>query len=73
MHPLFGWGPECRFSWGTAKDMLEAKGNGIKVDWPVEDDGETAKMTDFFAAGGQENESGELGSWFGVPAGLEAF
>ncbi|GJC85753.1 ribonuclease H2 subunit A [Colletotrichum liriopes] len=26
MHPVFGWGPECRFSWGTAKDMLEGKG-----------------------------------------------
>ena len=37
MHPIFGWGNECRFSWGTAKDMLELKG-GTMVDWP-EDDG----------------------------------
>ncbi|KAF9877685.1 ribonuclease HII [Colletotrichum karsti] len=70
MHPVFGWGPECRFSWGTAKDMLEAKGN-LKVDWPVDDDGE-ARMTDFFTSADKE-DGDELGTWFGRPAGLEAF
>lgn len=69
MHPVFGWGPECRFSWGTAKDLLEGKG-GVKAEWPAEEDGETARVTDFFGA--KEGES-ELGSWFGSPAGLEAF
>ncbi|POR32295.1 Ribonuclease [Tolypocladium paradoxum] len=73
MHPVFGWGPECRFSWGTAKDMLEGKGNGVKVDWPVDDDGETSRLTDFFTAGTGDKESNELGTWFGTPAGLEAF
>ncbi|KAF4777094.1 ribonuclease HII [Colletotrichum scovillei] len=72
MHPVFGWGPECRFSWGTAKDMLEAKGNP-KVEWPVEDDGDTARMTDYFASGNREEDGDELGTWFGRPAGLEAF
>lgn len=42
MHPVFGWGNECRFSWGTAKDMLELKG-GAKVDWP--DDSEVGSNT----------------------------
>lgn len=28
MDGLFGWGAECRFSWGTVKDMLEAGGGG---------------------------------------------
>lgn len=69
MHPVFGWGPECRFSWGTAKDLLEGKG-GVKVEWPVEEDGETARVTDFFGAKDGETE---LGSWFGSPTGLEAF
>ncbi|TDZ37823.1 Ribonuclease H2 subunit A [Colletotrichum spinosum] len=69
MHPVFGWGPECRFSWGTAKDMLEAKGS-LKVEWPVDDDGE-ARMTDFFTS--EKEEGDELGTWFGRPAGLEAF
>ncbi|KAG6360340.1 hypothetical protein INS49_011397 [Diaporthe citri] len=74
MHPVFGWGPECRFSWGTAKDMIEAKGAGIKVEWPVEDDGETARLTDFFVASeGRDKDADELGAWFGTPAGLEAF
>lgn len=69
MHPVFGWGPECRHSWGTAKDLLEGKG-AVRVEWPVEEDGETARVTDFFGA----KEGGtELGSWFGSPAGLEAF
>lgn len=74
MHPVFGWGPECRFSWGTAKDMIEAKGAGVKVEWPVEDDGETARLTDFFTASeGRDKDADELGAWFGTPAGLEAF
>ncbi|KAL4730252.1 hypothetical protein ACLX1H_002285 [Fusarium chlamydosporum] len=73
MHPVFGWGPECRFSWGTAKDMLEGKGNGVKVEWPAEDDGETSRVTDFFVAGDKNKESSELGNWFGTPADLEAF
>lgn len=74
MHPVFGWGPECRFSWGTAKDMIEAKGAGVKVEWPVEDDGETSRLTDYFAgSNGRENDGDELGTWFGLPTGLEAF
>lgn len=72
MHPVFGWGPECRFSWGTAKDMVEGK-NGVRVDWPVEDDGETNRLTDYFASSDREKDSDELGTWFGRPAGLEAF
>lgn len=73
MHPVFGWGAECRFSWGTAKDMLEGKGNGVKVDWPVEDEEDSARVTDFFVSADQAKDSNELGSWFGTPAGLEAF
>ncbi|KAI3341580.1 ribonuclease H2 subunit A [Ustulina deusta] len=73
MHPVFGWGPECRFSWGTAKDMLETK-DGIKVEWPADDDESTSRLTDFFAASGdRELDADELGTWFGTPAGLEAF
>lgn len=74
MHPVFGWGPECRFSWGTAKDMMEAKGAGVKVEWPVEDDGETSRLTDFFTGDNdREKDADELGTWFGTPVGLEAF
>lgn len=74
MHPVFGWGPECRFSWGTAKDMLETK-RGVKVDWPEEEEEETPKLTDFFMAKRDREEENvdELGTWFGAPAGVECF
>lgn len=80
MHPVFGWGPECRFSWGTAKDLIEGKG-GVKVEWPEvdeegdEDEGMSHRVTDFFVAsaadGGDNKDVDELGSWFGTP--VEAF
>ncbi|EKD17500.1 uncharacterized protein L3040_006615 [Drepanopeziza brunnea f. sp. 'multigermtubi'] len=72
MDPVFGWGPECRFSWGTAKDMLDVKGAAAKVEWPVEEDDETSRLTDYFSAG-KDKEVDELGSWFGRPVGSEVF
>jgi ribonuclease H2 subunit A len=73
MHPVFGWGPECRFSWGTAKDMLEARGNP-KVEWPAdEDDSENARVTDYFIANNTGQDVDELGTWFGKPVGVESF
>ena len=70
MDPLFGWGNECRFSWGTAKDLLDAKSCGIKIDWPTADDDDQAmRVTDFFVAAPEEgrDDPGELASWFGRP------
>jgi ribonuclease H2 subunit A len=72
MDPVFGWGSECRFSWGTAKDMMDLKGLAAKIDWPMEEDDEVRRLTDYFSA---ENEKGgdELGTWFGRPVGTEIF
>ncbi|KAH7073662.1 ribonuclease H-like domain-containing protein [Paraphoma chrysanthemicola] len=74
MDPLFGWGNECRFSWGTAKELLEVKKPDVSVDWPVEDDGNDMRMTDFFSG---KNEAGgdELVDWFGkrVTEEMEVF
>jgi ribonuclease H2 subunit A len=65
MDPLFGWGPECRFSWGTAKDMLEVKGGaGVKVDWPADDDDSGMRVMEYYAKGGEDDG---IGSWFGRP------
>ncbi|GAM83666.1 hypothetical protein ANO11243_016540 [Dothideomycetidae sp. 11243] len=65
MDPLFGWGSECRFSWSTAKDMLDTKG-GVKVRWPAPDDGENMKLTDFVAHdGGGSGPDAELARWYG--------
>lgn len=74
MDPVFGWGPECRFSWGTVKELLEVKKGGLSIDWPAEDDGNDTRMTDFFA-GKNENGGDELVDWFGkrVTEEMEAF
>ena len=72
MDPVFGWGSECRFSWGTAKDMLDVKGAAAKVDWPIEEDDESTRLTAFFSAE-KDADIDELGSWFGRPVAAEAF
>ncbi|KAI4161686.1 MAG: hypothetical protein LQ342_004694 [Letrouitia transgressa] len=77
MDPLFGWGSECRFSWGTAKDMLETGKAATKVDWPAANDDEQGlRMTDFFVAaptGKDFEEHDELVDWFGRPVFEQIF
>ncbi|KAF2471296.1 uncharacterized protein BDR25DRAFT_285809 [Lindgomyces ingoldianus] len=62
MDPVFGWGSECRFSWSTAKELLEGKNADVNVEWPAEDDGNGLRMTDFFK--GEDGD--ELVDWFGM-------
>lgn len=66
MDPVFGWGPECRFSWGTAKEMLELKG-GARVDWPADDDEGNGQLSEFLLASGPGKTSGKdtLREWYG--------
>ena len=74
MDPTFGWGSECRFSWGTAKDLLEAKGSGIKIDWLVDDNEEhSMRVTDFFTAPADQDGVSELAGWFGKRVDDEVF
>lgn len=73
MHPVFGWGPECRFSWGTAKDLLEGKSPKPRVDWPEEEDDDTMKLTSFFAAGAQPGDEDQYANWFGGRVTEEIF
>ncbi|KAK8169610.1 ribonuclease H-like domain-containing protein [Phyllosticta citrichinensis] len=70
--PLFGWGPECRFSWGTAKDLLEDKKISLKVDWPVNDDAEGMNISSFFNSSDEVGGS-ELSNWYGRPVTEEIF
>ena len=68
MDPVFGWGAETRFSWGTAKELLEltgSKSTGVRVDWPVDEEPDgSMRMTSFFA--GRDDEMGdELVEWYG--------
>ena len=74
MDPIFGWGNECRFSWGTTKDMLDVKGATAAVTWPVVDDDETSRLTDYFGADGDgKMEGDELANWFGSSVSAEVF
>ena len=76
LDPMFGWGSECRFSWGTVKDMLELKGGpGKKIDWPVVGDEDNMQLSNYFSAGpsGPKTEADELRMWFGTGVGQEAF
>lgn len=63
MHPLFGWGSECRFSWATAKDMLDKKDQAMKVDWPTDED-ESKLLTQYFSSK-NDTDTDELFAWFG--------
>jgi len=76
MDPIFGWGAECRFSWGTVKDLLDAKNASAKVTWPAtDDDGENSKLTDWFGDGPQKGrtEEDELAGWYGARVGEGVF
>jgi ribonuclease H2 subunit A len=66
MDPVFGWGNECRFSWGTAKEMLEVKG-GARVDWPADEDDGAGQLSEFLVASGPGKSSsrGGLRDWYG--------
>ncbi|KAI4846717.1 ribonuclease H-like protein [Aureobasidium sp. EXF-8845] len=66
MDPLFGWGNECRFSWSTAKDLLDVK-PAAKVNWPVADDEDSTKLTNFFMYSAEVHAQGEdqLSTWYG--------
>lgn len=75
MDPVFGWGSECRFSWGTAKDMLDGKAQATRADWPADDDSDNMRVSQYFAAGlaGPKTETDELRDWFGTSVDQEAF
>lgn len=68
MDPVFGWDAGMtRFSWSTARDMLEgggakgAKAIGVTVDWPEEVEDGDQLITGFWGADGGKGISG----WYG--------
>ena len=78
MNPVFGWGTECRFSWGTVKDLFEKKDMAAGVDWPEGGDDDTANIGNYFSAGTgretkEEKGNKELAEWFGGGVGVDAF
>ncbi|KAI9863898.1 MAG: hypothetical protein M1813_003550 [Trichoglossum hirsutum] len=73
--PVFGWGNVCRFSWNTAKELLETKGGAVKVEWPAQEDEDSKLVADFFPAsrGEQSKDAREMAGWFGVRVEEEVF
>ncbi|RMZ77888.1 hypothetical protein DV738_g4203, partial [Chaetothyriales sp. CBS 135597] len=72
--PVFGWGNECRFSWGTVKDLLEVNhGSGLKADWPSIEEEDSLNLSHFFGPSAAKAEADELRTWFGAPLGQDAF
>lgn len=68
MNPVFGWGNVSRYSWSTAKDMLEAKGAPCQAEWPdTEDQPDTMRLTSFLLNAPAE-KTDELADWFGARA-----
>lgn len=66
MHPVFGWGNVSRYSWSTAKDLLETKGAPCLAAWPEPDEQtDTLQLTSFFLDAPKE-EKDELVDWFGT-------
>ncbi|RCI17358.1 hypothetical protein L249_2264 [Ophiocordyceps polyrhachis-furcata BCC 54312] len=70
LHPIFGWGSECRFSWATAKDLLEGD-TAAKVDWPHAQAVNSRPLTEFFFSSEADGKD-ELASWFGSSVGVKA-
>jgi len=68
MDPVFGWEVGmARFSWATARDMLEGggksggSGGGVEVVWPEEDGAEQTLTGLWGGMGGREG----LAGWYG--------
>jgi ribonuclease H2 subunit A len=53
--------------------LLEDKGGSLRVDWPVDDEDDGMKMTDFFAANGEGRAGDELAGWYGRRVGADVF
>lgn len=74
VNDMFGWGPECRFSWGTLKDLMDDKARSKQVDWP-DDDQDNNKLSQYFGVGAAgtdvKSEEQELRLWYGNSVGRE--
>lgn len=70
MDGLFGWGNECRFSWGTVKEMMDGK-DAVRVDWPSDEVEETG-LSDFLIGHGPttSREPTGLTNWYGSKVGV---
>ncbi|KAI9834483.1 MAG: hypothetical protein M1826_002637 [Phylliscum demangeonii] len=79
MDPVFGWGNECRFSWSTAKDLLDATAAAaagavaVRVEWPVERDDDAAAVAVDITGLMERRPRNEMVAWYGVSVAEDAF
>ena len=63
--PIFGWGNECRFSWGTAKELLEKEDLAVEHDWLQSEQEDAARLDEYFTAGGIKLKAANVCNWYG--------
>lgn len=77
MEPMFWWGVEARFSWGTIEKLSETKGSKIvTTDWQKDKPDDNSKLSRFFISDGSltsKTESDELRTWYSQEAGMITF
>lgn len=77
MHPLFGWSNVCRFSWGTAQDLLEKSDIGTTAVWPNPEENEeddNMRISNFVRhTGTKSSEYDEMRNWYGQNVGADAW
>ena len=63
--PIFGWGNETRFSWGTSKELLENNELVIEHVWLQSEPETTTGLDDYFAADGFNPKTVSVSNWYG--------
>ena len=64
LDPVFGWDGQCRFSWGTAKDLLDKREFARKVEWPEESGGDgMLALSEYF-----RDDNDDVANWWGQTA-----
>ena len=74
LDPVFGWrGEVVRFSWATAKDLLDKDKRAVKAEWAEEVSDEGKAITGYFSSGKDEGVEKGVAGWYGRSVGLVEF
>ena len=70
--PIFGWGNECRFSWGTAKELLENEDLVLKHSWSHPEEEDSVRLDHYFnTASNKQTVTETLAKRYGVSVGRD--
>ena len=74
LDPVFGWrGEVVRFSWATAKDLLDKDKRAVKAEWAEGGSDEGQVITGFFSSGKDEGVEKGVAGWYGRSVGVGEF